>query len=219
MIATFLLFINSCKKDNNINNPTPSVTVTDIDGNVYHIVTIGTQVWMVENLKVTKYRNGDTIPNVTNDSSWNILLTGAYCNYNNNTSYTNTYGNLYNWYAVNDSHNICPTGWHIPNKVELETLLNYLGGSSIAGAKMKEAGTSHWLSPNVGATNESGFTGLPGGSWYNTFGDIGNRGFWWTKTEYSVHGAYFWTMFYTSTESMLMSADKRNGFSIRCIKD
>ena len=174
---------------------------------------------MVENLKVTKYSNGNAIANVTNDSSWNNLITGAYCNYSNNTSYADTYGRLYNWYAVNDSSDICPTSWHVPTKVEWETLINYLGGSNIAGAKMKEVGTTHWLSPNVGATNESGFTGLPGGGWFNIFDGIGKGGYWWTATDFSTTGAYYWWLSYNSVMSSWNSSVKRNGCSIRCIKD
>jgi uncharacterized protein (TIGR02145 family) len=138
-------------------------TVTDIDGNIYHTVTIGTQVWMVENLKTTKYRNGDPIPNVTGNA-WAALTTGAYCWYNNDAAtYKATYGALYNWYAVADSRNIAPTGWHVPTDAEWTTLTTFLGGESVAGGKLKETGTNHWTSPNTGATNETGFTALPGG--------------------------------------------------------
>ena len=139
-------------------------TVVDIDGNVYNTVTIGTQVWMVENLKTTKYRNGDAIPNVTGNASWVALSTGAYCWYNNDAAtYKATYGALYNWYAVGDSRNIAPSGWHVATDSEWTTLSTFLGGESIAGDKLKEIGTSHWLSPNTGATNSNGFTAFPGG--------------------------------------------------------
>jgi uncharacterized protein (TIGR02145 family) len=146
-------------------NVTAPITVTDIDGNLYNTVVIGTQVWMKENLKVTHYRNGDSIPNVTSDSEWKNLTTGAYCNYLNSVNIANTYGRLYNWYAVNDSRNIAPTGWHIPSESEWMHLINYLGGYKVAGNKLKEAGSTHWHcnTNNAEATNESGFTALPGG--------------------------------------------------------
>lgn len=145
-------------------------TVTDYDGNVYQTVLIGDQCWMMENLKVTHYRNGDPIPHVTDGVTWGNLTSGAYCNYNNDEGNVATYGRLYNWYAVDDSRNIAPAGWHVPSDAEWQTLVDYLGGDAVAGGKMKEAGTTHWASPNTGATNESGFTALPGGGprprWY-----------------------------------------------------
>ncbi|MFC1562338.1 FISUMP domain-containing protein, partial [candidate division KSB1 bacterium] len=149
-------------------------TVTDIDENVYQIVQIGDQEWMVENLKVTRYRNGDAIPNVTDGSAWGGLSTGAYCTYYNNASNAAVYGHLYNWYAVDDSRGLAPEGWHVPTDEEWKELEMYLGMSQSEadtsgwrgtdeGDKLKETGTSHWGSPNAGATNESGFTALPGG--------------------------------------------------------
>jgi len=133
-----------------------SNTVTDIDGNVYNIVVIGTQTWMKENLKVTKYKNGDAIQNVTNNSTWSSLTTGAYGDYDNTPSNSTTYGRLYNWYVVNDSRGVCPTGWHVPTDLEWNTLTTYLGGESVAGGKMKS--TTGWYN-NGNGTNTSGFTG------------------------------------------------------------
>jgi len=138
-------------------------TITDIDGNVYHSVTIGTQTWMVENLRTSKYRNGDSIINVTNNTSWSTLTSGAYCDYDNTPNNSIIYGKLYNWYAINDSRSIAPMGWHVPTDVEWTTLITYLGGESIAGGKLKETGIIHWETPNGDATNTSIFTGLPGG--------------------------------------------------------
>jgi uncharacterized protein (TIGR02145 family) len=142
--------------------------VTDGDGNVYNTVTIGTQIWMKGNLKTMKFNYGTSIPNVTDNTTWAGLTSAAYCWYNNDAAtYKTTYGALYNWYAVdvasNDGKNVCPAGWHIPSDAEWTTLTDYLGGASVAGSKLKETGTTHWLSPNTGATNESGFTALPGG--------------------------------------------------------
>ena len=124
-------------------------TVTDIDGNVYQTVTIGTQEWMAENLKVTHYRNGDPIQLVTDDSSWSNLSTGAYCDYDNDGDNVAVYGRLYNWFAVNDSRAIAPAGWHVATAADWQTLIDILGGDAVAGGKMKEAGTAHWLAPNT----------------------------------------------------------------------
>lgn len=137
--------------------------VIDIDGNIYQAVKIGKQLWLAENLKVIHYRNGDPIQHIIDDIQWHNGGFGAYCNYGNDQTNATIYGCLYNWYAVNDKRNICPSGWHIPTEAEWTVLVNYLGGDSIAGGKMKEAGTIHWESPNTGAINISGFSALPGG--------------------------------------------------------
>lgn len=162
ILLLLILCIFSCEKNPINSKKEKTGTVTDIDGNIYQTIKIGTQWWMAENLKVTHYRNGDSIPNVTDETAWSNLTTGAYGNYNNDDDISNTYANLYNWYAVNDSRNIAPIGWHIPTDAEWQTLVDYLGGESVAGSKMKETGTEHWRSPNVGTTNESGFSALPG---------------------------------------------------------
>ena len=168
-------------------------TVTDIDGNIYKTVKIGTQVWMTEDLKTTKYQNGDPVPNVTDSTEWKELTAGAYCNYDNDVNIAKTYGRFYNWYAVNDPRNIAPKGWHVPTDAELKILVTYLGGEGVAGRKVKESGTTHWLSPNKGATNETGLTLLPCGS-RNSHGrygiTYGRNGFWWTSTEYSQEIAW-----------------------------
>ncbi len=216
IISFALILNNACKKEDN-NNPVIPATVIDIDGNVYHTVTIGTQVWMVENLKTTKFRNGTSIPNVTDNSEWASLTKSAYCNYSNNDSLANVYGRLYNWYAVNDSNKIAPLGWHIPSLTELNKMISFLGGDSIAGSKLKEANTLHWSSPNKGATNETGFTALPGG--YRGFGSINNYGIWWTSTEDNSINAWHYYMSYNSIDIIRYSDSKRNGFSVRCVKD
>jgi len=225
-IGFALIFANSCKKDDeneNNNNPIlPANTVTDIDGNVYHTVTIGTQMWMVENLKTTKYRNGDPIPNITNDVAWDTITIGVYCNYNNDTINSTTYGRLYNWYAVNDSRYIAPAGWHVPTDTEWSILTTYLGGESIAGGKLKEAGTTHWQSPNTGATNEVGFNALPGGLRnLSMFEAIGNIGTWWSSTEGSSNYAWSRYMydFYSKVARGTNGSYKQLGHSVRCIKD
>ena len=138
-------------------------TMTDIDGNTYTTVKIGDQWWMAENLKVTHYRNGEEIPNITDNTEWANLTSGAYCDYDNNPNNVATYGRLYNWYSIEDSRDLAPDGWHVPSRDEWQTMIEYLGGDGIAGGKLKESGTEHWLSPNEGATNESGFSALPSG--------------------------------------------------------
>lgn len=215
VIGFLLILSNSCKKVSDNTNP------ADIDGNVYHTVTIGTQVWMVENLKVTHYRNGDAIPNITDDVAWGNLTTGAFCDYNNTPANSTTYSKLYNFYTVSDSRNICPTGWHVPTNVEFAALTTYLGGESIAGGKLKEAGTVHWQSPNTGATNESGFTALPGGNReengsYDSMTDSGN---WWSSIESSSINAYFSWMDNVDANLYSGTFTKKAGFSVRCVKD
>ncbi|MBP7102081.1 MAG: fibrobacter succinogenes major paralogous domain-containing protein [Bacteroidales bacterium] len=195
-------------------------TVTDIDGNTYKTVKIGTQTWMAENLKVTKYNNGIIIPNVTDGNRWYGLTSGAYCNYNNSPSNVATYGRLYNWYAVK-SGKLCPTGWHVATDAEWMTLINYLGGEEVAGNKLKETDTIHWHSPNTGATNESGFTALPGGcrDMDGTFKLIGLSGWWWSATQFADLGAisHYISYYYGSVE---FNYDyQQYGYSVRCVKN
>ncbi len=198
-----------------------SGTVTDIDGNVYQTVTIGTQVWMAENLKVTRYRNGDAIPNVTDGGTWGGLTTGAYCSYNNDEDNVATYGRLYNWYAAVDARNIAPVGWHVPNDADWQTLVDYLGGGGVAGGKMKETGTTHWLSPNTGATNESGFSALPGGSRGDNgfYYSIGSAALFWSSTEYSSSYARSRHLLHAYSEVYQDNDDKGVGISVRGVKD
>jgi uncharacterized protein (TIGR02145 family) len=196
-------------------------TVTDIDGNVYNTVTIGTQVCMVENLKTTKYRDGTSIPNVTDNISWSNLTTGAYCDYSNTPSNSATYGKLYNWYAATNAHNIAPTGWHVPTDADWTTLTTYLGGEGVAGGKLKETGTTHWQSPNIGATNETGFTALPGGirNYNGSFDYIGSHGYWWSATESGATYAWDRLMNYGYSYVYRSGDGKELGFSVRCVRD
>lgn len=197
-----------------------SETVSDIDGNIYHTVPIGTQVWMLENLKTTRYRDGISIPNITESTSWFNLNTPGYCWYNNDITNKNTYGALYNWYTVN-SGKLCPTGWHVPSDAEWATLITSLGGASTAGGKMKEIGTSHWVIPNEEATNRSGFTALPGGIRYEdgSFSNVGNMGYWWSSTG-NNNSALSLYLSYTFKETFNSRAlIMGRGLSVRCIKD
>jgi uncharacterized protein (TIGR02145 family) len=196
-------------------------TITDVDGNVYNTITIGTQVWLVENLKVTHYNNGDPIPNVTGNTEWFNLTTGAYCDYNNIPDSSTTYGRIYNWYAVDDSRGLCPQSWHVPANTEWTKLTTFLGGESIAGGKLKEAGTLHWNAPNTGATNESGFTALPAGGRGDNgqFFGIDQYSTWYSSTE--VTGGHSWHrgVSYTSNEVTSGNGPGMYGFSVRCIYD
>ncbi len=198
-----------------------TLTITDIDGNVYQTVKIGTQVWMKENLKTTHYRNGDAIPNVTETTAWENLTTGAYCHYNNNPANAAKYGNLYNFKTISDSRNICPSGWHVPTDAEWTELTTFLGGDSIAGGKLKESGTTHWTSENVGADNSSGFTALPGGDRIlnGAFYLMGDYGFFWSATEIDNTNAYARAL---GRQVALVDRGPYNkiaGYSIRCLKD
>lgn len=201
---------------------TPIPTVTDVDWNVYNIVTIGTQVWMAENFKSTKYRNGELIANVTDNVSWTGLTTGGYAWYNNDVSNKETYGALYNWYAVSDTRLLAPAGWHVPTEAERNTLETYLGGSSVAGGPMKEAGLAHWTTPNTGATNSSGFTGVPAGyriSGTGAFSSLGLQNYLWSSTESDANSAYRRQLQYNSTSTPTGLSNKKSGFSVRLIKD
>ncbi|NQT98046.1 MAG: fibrobacter succinogenes major paralogous domain-containing protein [Candidatus Marinimicrobia bacterium] len=211
LVAT-LLIVFSCED----NKADWNGTVTDIDGNVYKTVRIGDQWWMAENLRTTSYRNGDAVPNITDFTEWTNLDSGAYCNYNNDVNKAATYGSLYNWYAVDDSNNITPEGWHVPSDGEWQVLVNYLGGIDAAGRKMKETGTTHWCTFNIDATNESGFTALPSGC-LNLNGDFYNLGY----------GAYFWSSDvwpytllcnYSGVYGDYFGK-KQSGYSVRCVRD
>ena len=217
LFTIFLMLFSTISCKQKLND-----TVVDFDGNVYHTVKIGTQFWMAENLKVTHYQNGDAIPNVTDSTKWIKLKTGAYCNYNNDTNISRTYGRLYNWYALNDSRNIAPKGWHVPTNAEWTILIQYLGGDKKAGGKMKEKGTMHWKTPNIGATNESGLGVLPGGDRYYGLGSydlLGEMARIWTKTEVSDTFALPCNMSYDINDICRFSTGKASGFSARLIKD
>lgn len=208
--------------------------VTDIDGNVYQTVTIGTQIWMKENLKVSKYRNGEAIPTNFSDVAWAVLNSGAYSIYNNDSANNSIFGKLYNWYSVVDFRGLCPVGWHVPTDHDWNLLTNYLDSSSdttqccnnTAGGKMKsigtlQAGTGLWESPNTDASNISGFGGHPGGDRKpnGPFNANGVYGSWWSSTQFSTSDSYYRTLNYNNNYSYRFNASKQYGFSIRCLKD
>ena len=174
---------------------------------------------MAENLRATKYNDGTPLPNVTGETEWNNLTTPAYCWYDNfEASFKNPYGALYNWHTVYTGK-LSPTGWHVPTDIEWQTLIDTLGGNEFAGGKLKEIGTMHWDSPNTGATNERGFTALPGGCWQVNFGGMGTFGFFWTYTSNNQLSSYRVILDYRYESVQIRETQNYNGYSVRCIKD
>jgi len=195
-----------------------TVHASDADGNVYNTVTIGSQTWLKENLKTTRYQDGSLVPNIVN-SSWGVQTAGAYCWYNNDTRNKDIYGALYNFYTVQDSSGLCPTGWHIPSKAEWDKLIEYVGGAEVAGVKLMEAGPVHWKPYNK-ATNETGFTALPGGDrWTTDFFYLEFKGSWWTATEFDAWKAYCSAMASSYQDVRMYESEKFVGLSVRCVKD
>lgn len=227
LVVLFMLVLVDCTKK----SPTQvdMNTVTDIDGNTYQTITIGNQVWMAENLKVTHYRDGTSINKVTIASEWANLLSGAYCAYENNDTNAVAYGYLYNWYAISDEHNISPIGWHVPTDEEWKELEMYLGMSrseadgtawrgTDEGNKLKDIGTSPWLTH---AIDDSGFAALPGGSRYfnGIFYFMGSVGTFWTATAHSTYGAWFRKLDSNHSEIYRLNYSLDFGFSVRLVKD
>lgn len=219
-LIPILLVLTGCsKKEVIISNAGP--VVTDVDGNVYHSIKIGTQTWMVENLKTTKYRNGDLIGTTTlmvlprdNSSKYQWA-------YDNKESNATIYGRLYTWYAATDTRSIAPAGWHVPNSREWMILINYLGGTSLAGGKLKAKGESFWKSPNFGASNDSGFTALPGGFWSGIFYQLGETANWWsvaTPSYIDLSGDFF-GVGYGFNGVSVWEYPMENGLSVRCVQD
>jgi uncharacterized protein (TIGR02145 family) len=231
-IVLFLLVVFlsiSCEK-----NKDEESTVRDIDGNVYHTVTVGNQVWMVENLKTKHYNDGTEIPEGTSVGDYSSEISPEYWfAYDDNMANVDTFGRLYTWYVVNSSHNICPKGWHIPsdsewNELQLELGMNNIDITLICdetnaiGGKLKEAGIIHWLFPNTGATDEYGFNALPAGyrrRYYKEFSYKGEYACFWTSTESFDSYAWYRSMYYNSANICRTYNFKNYGFSIRCIKD
>ena len=208
----------------NVHNPSKTYgTMNDQQGNEYKTIVIGAQEWMAENLKTTIYRNGNVIDNLTDDSQWFGLTTGAWASYNNDNQYDCPYGKVYNWFAVADPRYLCPTGWHVPTDGEWTTLYDYLGGlgSEFAGGKMKTTGSQYWNSPNQYATNESGFSGLPGGyrDYYGDFSNVGYGGSWWSSSESGTLNAWKRLLSFDFGSAFKGTYDKRSGLSVRCLRD
>jgi len=203
----------------------PYGSATDIDGNVYRTINIGTQTWMVENLKTTKFNDGTSIPNVTSDASWSALTTPGYCFMSNDAAtYKATYGALYNWYTVNTGK-LAPAGWHVPTDADWMKILGYCGGFDYAGNILKEAGTTHWVSDGYyiyNVTNETGFTGLPAGyrqSSDGQFFNLGRNGMMWELEAYSSTQSSGWHLNYLAECLQTLISPKGSGFSVRCVKN
>ena len=184
--------------------------------NEFESVKIGSHIWMKNNLNVDHYTNGDLIPEVKNSKAWMYMKTGAWCYYNNSSKTGAKFGKLYNWYAVNDSRGLAPAGWHIPTDEEWTELENHLGGGEVCGGKLKESGILHWLKPNTGATDESGFNGIPGGyrDYEGTFYGLGSYGGWWSSSEGGTVEAWGRGLNHDRANIYRYDYDMANGFSI-----
>ncbi|MBK6963133.1 MAG: fibrobacter succinogenes major paralogous domain-containing protein [Bacteroidales bacterium] len=239
IIASMAFVFSACRKDDNnsANNNTVNSTngktsalfnstvtydtMSDQDGNIYKTVIIGSQTWMAENLRTTKYNEGSSIPYVSGNDKWPVLTSGAYCNTGNTLSDDTiaTYGRLYNWYAVNTGR-LAPVGWHVPSLLEWMQLIDYIDETATAGVKLKETGSLHWSWHHYAlSTNESGFTALPGGSRKRSFHSVGSSGNFWSSTLYFFGVAWYTEMVSTGNYAVISSADKESGFSVRCVKD
>ncbi len=236
LIGFVILGTSACEPDepanpsNPLNGRTTAVfnpdknygTVTDIDENVYKTIVIGDQTWMAENLRVTHYQNGDTIPNITDNEEWAALTSGAYCNYNNTNDLDTiaTYGRLYNWYAVADSRGIAPKGWRVPGIADWLELIEYLGGDTIASKHLKEVGTYHWVD-DFATDNCSGFTAIPNGWRYlsESSSRIGSYNALWTASEYDLNQAGFLYLYNFDSKVWKGINYKQNGYSVRLIKE
>ncbi len=183
------------------------------------VITIGTQEWTSENLNVEHYRNGDPIPQVQDKDDWKNLTTGAWCYYDNDPANGNTYGKLYNWYAVNDMRGLAPEGWHVASDAEWTQLTDYLGGEKSAGGKLKAV--TLWKSLDTGATNSSGFNALPGGFRFSIgdFNDVSKYGYFWSASEFYGTLAWFRYLSYVNSGVLRGYGFKKNGLSIRCVRD
>jgi uncharacterized protein (TIGR02145 family) len=196
--------------------------VADADGNLYSTIMIGNQTWMTVNLKTTKFNDNSEIPSIGENKIWSTLSTPAVCWYNNPRNYTDNYGALYNWFSVNTGK-LCPTGWHVPGEDEWIALTNLLGGEYIAGGKLKEKGTNHWMSPNTGASNDFTFTALPAG--YRTGLDAGDfvasgyLGYFWASTEDNLTMGRARLLSFEASDLAPGAGLKKNGYSVRCVKD
>jgi len=196
-------------------------TVKDIDGNIYNTVKIGSQLWMSSNLMTTKLNDGTPIFNATDASVWSTITAPGYCWYaNNQSAYASTRGALYNWYTV-ETGKLCPAGWHVPQSAEWDALITYLGGVTVAGGKLKEAGTSHWTGNDAGSNNETKFTALPGGyrMYDGLFYSINTDGRWWSINNYDETDSWYFYIHSSNLWAMTMYSGYRYGFSVRCLRD
>lgn len=229
----FVIAASGCSKEQAVMQKAAQ-PVTDIDGKTYKTVQIGDQIWMAENLAVTRYRNGDPVPGVAEEGKWVVLETGAWSEYDNDAEKGKVYGKLYNWYAVADPRGLAPEGWRIPTEEDWRELeahlgmkpedvgeIEFRGNEQNVGSKLKETGTEHWKAPNTGSTNETGFTALAGGYRDNDgpFNFFGRYGAFWTATEAENGRVWFRGMTTTEKGVYRFSFNKKCGFSVRCVKD
>jgi uncharacterized protein (TIGR02145 family) len=223
--------VNAQTNNTNSTESVPSI-VKDIDGNVYHTVVIGKQVWLQENLRTKKYRNGKSIAKNITKAQWSTDKSGACAVYDNDSIKENAFGLLYNWYAIANPAGLCPVGWHVPKDSEWNTMVNYLDEyadttelkrvqSEIAGGELKEIGYAHWTTPNTGATGTSNFLGYAGGnkSIDGKCNDVGAYGYWWTATASSAAEAYGRLLSYFNGNIDRFKTSKNLGFSVRCLKN
>lgn len=233
-LTLLILLLTGCTEDpiepTNPNDPnppangvfTPGTGATDIDGNTYPTIILGNQEWFAENLRTTRYQNGDNIPAVTIDSLWNTLSTGAYASFNNDPSKDISYGKVYNGFTADQANNPCPQGWHVPTNTEWQFLVDYLGGNTQAGGKLKATGTSYWLTPNTGATNLSGFNakGTGNRNLAGAFAFEGEIADYWTSARYITGSSAWYVRLANTSESITFSNGvRRLGFCIRCLKN
>lgn len=226
-LLVMIFALVACDKNEDPTNTTPANgttgTVTDYDGNTYKTVTIGKQTWMAENLKVIHYNDGTAIPNVTDNTAWINLSTPAYCWYNNDKApyFSNNYGALYNWYAVNTGK-LAPKGWHVPTDAEWTALTDYLASDGHSGTEGTDLKAKNGWNSNGSGTNDYGFTALPGGyrgDLYGTFGSAGGGGWWWSSTQYNSSSAYTRYLLYSFAFVDRTYYVKSDGFSVRCVRD
>ncbi len=209
-VSLFVLLNSSCKKNTGI--------VQDIDGNSYPTVAIGGQIWMAENLKVSRYRNGDSIPRLKSDKEWKNSKEGGWCYYENDSANNNAYGKLYNWNAMNDRRGLCPEGWHVPARDEFQKLIDYSGGNAVAGAALKTAAL--WQMPGEIESRNIGFNAKPGGARYysGVFYYLGYFAGFWTSTE--GNRDFGWSCYLDiNSKAVFQFFGKNTGFSCRCIRD
>jgi uncharacterized protein (TIGR02145 family) len=234
VIAILLSTNSSCTKNDNDNNTDPLSTIvfnpsltygstTDIEGNTYKTIKIGNQTWMAENLRVTKYNDGSDILRTLVDSALYNVTNGSYDSYNSTASNDTirNMGMLYNWQAAS-SNKLAPAGWHVATQAEWDTLIANLGGISNAGGKLKETGLTHWISPNEGATNESGFSALPSGRFYTigvNFTNYSNNAYFWSASPYNAGEGIMYSLNYLDAAIFKGHAQKNNGFAVRCVKN
>jgi uncharacterized protein (TIGR02145 family) len=205
--------------------------MTDQQGNVYRTIIIGSQEWMAENLKTGTYRNGDPVAEVTDNAQWQGLSTGAWAYHNNDAQLECPYGRLYNWFAVADPRNLCPSGWHVPSDAEWSALIGHLDPthdpaavgvqSGAAGGALKSAGQLYWQFPNADATNNAGFSALPGGfrNVSGSFGSLSGSGWWWGATAADSDNALARSLFASGGSINRLSTNQNRGYSVRCVRD